>query len=95
MRDVRLEKFGVALQFVARAKGEIMSAERKSITVSRRALLAGAAGAGTFLVVPRHVLGGGRQTAPSDRINVACVGAGGQAVWNINQLEEAGARIAC
>jgi hypothetical protein len=74
--------------------GEPMNAETKNPAISRRHLLAGAAGAGVFMIVPRHVLGGGRQTAPSDKINLACVGAGGQAVWDIEQLEKAGARIA-
>ena len=46
------------------------------------------------MIVPRHVLGGRGQTAPSDKINVACVGAGGQAAWDIDQLQKAGAHIA-
>jgi hypothetical protein len=62
--------------------------------VSRRSVLAGAASASAFLVVPRHVLGGPGHTAPSDRINLACVGAGGQAAEDIALLEAAGARIA-
>jgi predicted dehydrogenase len=46
--------------------------------VSRRKFVAdvGLATAG-WTIVPRHVLGKG-QTAPSDRLNVACVGVGGQ-----------------
>jgi predicted dehydrogenase len=62
--------------------------------VTRRQFLADASAAGSFMIVPRHVLGGSGQTAPSDKINVACVGAGGQAAWDIDQLKEAGARIA-
>jgi predicted dehydrogenase len=62
--------------------------------ISRRRFLAGAAVAAATTVVPRRVLGGRGQTAPSDRINVACIGAGGQAAWDIDQLEKAGAHIA-
>ena len=62
--------------------------------VSRRHFLANAAAGGSFIIVPRHVLGGPGQTAPSDKINVACVGAGGQAAEDIGHLKEAGARIA-
>jgi predicted dehydrogenase len=46
------------------------------------------------MVVPRHVLGGAGFTAPSDQLNLACVGAGGQAAEDIDLLEKAGARIA-
>ena len=45
--------------------------------VSRRDFVRGAAGAGVgFTIVPRHVLGRGYQ-APSDTLNVACIGVGG------------------
>ncbi len=71
-----------------------MNTKRKDRTISRRDLLAGAAGTGAFMIVPGYALGGGRQSAPSDKINIACVGAGGQAAWDIDELEKAGARIA-
>lgn len=58
-------------------------------TVSRRKFVkAGALTAGTFMIVPRHVLGGPGFTAPSDKLNIAGIGAGGKAwddipgVWN-------------
>src|SRR5256885_16928396 len=38
-----------------------------------------------FAIVPRHVLGRG-QTAPSDRLNVAAVGVGGQGRSNLVNL---------
>src|SRR5436190_3869039 len=37
-----------------------------------------AAAATAFTIVPRHVLGGAGQVAPSDRVNVATIGAGRQ-----------------
>src|SRR6185436_8721204 len=45
--------------------------------LSRRTLLTGAA-ASPFLIVPRHVLGGAAGPAPSDKLNLACVGVGAQ-----------------
>ncbi len=45
--------------------------------ISRRDFVQGAATAGmAFTVVPRHVLGRGYR-APSDTLNVACIGVGG------------------
>ncbi len=37
-------------------------------------------------IIPRHVLGGKGYTAPSDRINVGIVGAGGQSMFSIKEL---------
>lgn len=42
--------------------------------ISRRTLLGGMAAAAGVMIVPRHVLGGPRYQAPSDRVNVATVG---------------------
>ncbi len=39
------------------------------------------AAAASFLIVPRHVLGGPGQTAPSDRLNVASIGLGRQGMF--------------
>jgi predicted dehydrogenase len=47
----------------------------KDNTVSRRQF---AAAASTFLIVPRHVLGGQGHTAPSDRLTIATIGLGRQ-----------------
>lgn len=46
--------------------------------INRRTFVEGAARAGlAFTVVPRHVLGGRGFRAPSDTLNVACIGVGG------------------
>jgi predicted dehydrogenase len=37
-----------------------------------------------FSIVPRHILGGGNYIAPSDKLNVAAIGAGGKAWQNLN-----------
>ncbi|HEX8904930.1 MAG TPA: Gfo/Idh/MocA family oxidoreductase, partial [Longimicrobiaceae bacterium] len=62
--------------------------------VSRRAFLANAAvlGAGVT-ILPRHVLGGRGYTAPSDRVNIAIIGAGGMGCENAKALVKHGQRI--
>ncbi|MHC4728059.1 MAG: Gfo/Idh/MocA family protein, partial [Planctomycetota bacterium] len=54
--------------------------------ISRRDFLSGAATATAFTIVPRHVLGGNRYTAPSGKVNVAIIGTGGQGIVNMKQL---------
>ncbi len=55
--------------------------------LTRRQFVNRAAGAvAAFTIVPRHVLGGGEYVAPSDKLNVAVVGCGGQGMTNIKQL---------
>ena len=45
-----------------------------------------AAAAASFIIIPRHVLGGKGFTAPSDKVNVGLVGAGGKGKENIQDL---------
>ena len=57
---------------------------------SRRSFLRnGALTAAAFYIVPRHVLGKGF-TAPSDKLNIAAVGCGGKADYNIQQAFNGG-----
>ncbi|QEG20803.1 Gfo/Idh/MocA family protein [Mariniblastus fucicola] len=57
------------------------------MTINRRKFIkAGAVSAATFTIVPRHVLGGAGFTAPSDRVNVALIGAGGRGFKNAKEL---------
>ncbi len=53
---------------------------------SRRHFLKSAAGVSAFTIVAPHVLGGQRHIAPSDRVNVALVGAGGRGLENAREL---------
>ena len=61
---------------------------------SRRQLLKTATGAvAAFTIVPRHVLGQG-VTPPSEKLNVAGIGAGGQGGGDIEQVaRDSGTRI--
>src|SRR5690348_12739820 len=54
---------------------------------TRRAFLgASAAAAASFTIVPPHVLGGPKHVAPSDQVNIALIGAGGQGRTNLREL---------
>lgn len=55
--------------------------------IHRRHFLAAAASAAALTVVPRHVLGGPNQTAPSEKLNIAGIGVGGMGKHNLSQVE--------
>lgn len=58
--------------------------EQKNMT--RRGFMGAAAGVAAFTVVPRHVIAGSGDAAPSEKVNIAGVGIGGQGGHDINQL---------
>jgi predicted dehydrogenase len=63
--------------------------------ISRRNFLASAATTAAFTIVPSQVLGGNRYTSPSEKVNVAIIGTGGQGIVNMKQLfNEPDVRIA-
>ncbi|MFC1596517.1 Gfo/Idh/MocA family protein [Planctomycetota bacterium] len=55
--------------------------------IHRRDFVAAAASAAAFSIVPRHVLGGAKQTAPSEKLNIAGIGVGGMGKHNLSQVE--------
>jgi len=55
--------------------------------VSRRDFLATSAALTAFMVMPRHVLGGGGQTSPNSKLNIAGIGIGGQGASDLSELE--------
>lgn len=52
----------------------------------RQFMVTGGAAAGAFAIVPRHVLGGPGFVAPSDKITLACIGFGTQAIREIGAI---------
>ncbi|MFZ4629846.1 MAG: hypothetical protein ACOYNR_16090, partial [Blastocatellia bacterium] len=67
-----------------------MSKER----MTRRKFVAGTTGAAIgAMIVPRHVLGGVGYQAPSDTVNIAVVGCGGQGASNASELLANGQKI--
>ncbi|MBN2270422.1 MAG: Gfo/Idh/MocA family oxidoreductase [Sedimentisphaerales bacterium] len=59
----------------------------KNKNMSRRDILGAAAAVSAFTIVPRHVLGGAGNTPPSEKLNIAGIGIGGQGAWDLSQLE--------
>jgi len=55
--------------------------------LSRRDFVGAAAAVAAFTVVPRHVLGGQGNTAPSEKLNIAGVGVGGMGQNNVAKCE--------
>ncbi|MBL7154510.1 MAG: Gfo/Idh/MocA family oxidoreductase [Phycisphaerae bacterium] len=54
--------------------------------ISRRGFLGAAGAVGVFTVVPRYVLGGAGNTAPSEKLNIAGIGVGGQGGGDLNAV---------
>ena len=55
-------------------------------TISRRAFLGGSAAAAAMTIVPASVLGGPGRTPPSEKLNIAGIGVGGQGRWDLDNL---------
>lgn len=69
-----------------------MGDEQKNEKIGRTDLtdcriVAGGAAAAGFHVVPRSVLGGQGDKSPGDKLNIACVGLGGEGQWNLKHCE--------
>ena len=60
----------------------------KPTQITRRQVLAIGATAATMNLVPRHVLGGPGHTPPSEKLNIAGVGIGGQGGWDLEQVKD-------
>src|SRR5215831_17545656 len=60
--------------------------DSKSNPTRREFIATTTAAAAAFTILPRHVLGGPRFVAPSDKVNVAIIGAGGQGRTNTRAL---------
>lgn len=64
-----------------------MKTPQNNTSLSRRRFLRTAASTvAAFTIVPRHVLGGAKYVAPSEKVNIAIVGAGGQGRTNARAL---------
>ena len=59
---------------------------RKS-RISRRDFMGAVAGVAAFTIVPRHVLGGPRHIPPSEKVNIAGIGVGGQGSGDLLAME--------
>ncbi len=69
---------------------EEQKSDKLSDNSRRKFLKTGAVAAAGFMIVPRHVLGGKGFTAPSDRLLIAGVGAGGKGESDIQNFYKSG-----
>jgi predicted dehydrogenase len=68
-------------------KNAEISGKSQGKNLSRRAFVKSAAlTAAAFTIVPRHVLGGKGYIAPSDKLNIACIGIGGMGKANLKNV---------
>ncbi len=65
---------------------ESSSTPKPTGTSSRRKFIKQASALSTFMIVPRQVLGGEAHVAPSDKINIAAVGAAGKGATDIREV---------
>lgn len=56
-------------------------------SLNRRDFLKASTAATPFFIVPRHVLGGPGYSAPSNKLNIAGIGVGGQGSWDMQEME--------
>src|SRR5215831_14794337 len=62
--------------------------------ITRRKFVAGTTGAAVgAMIVPRHAVGGTGYVAPSDKLNVAIIGCGGQGASDATELVAGGENI--
>ena len=77
-------------------KEQNKSIRKQGRKISRREFLrGGGAAAAAFTIVPRYVLGGARHTPPSEKLNIAFIGAGGQGQRNTAQLSSENIAALC
>ena len=54
--------------------------------ISRREFIGAAASVTAFTIVPRHVLGGPGNVAPSETLNIGAIGVGGHGAFLVNEI---------
>ena len=67
-------------------KNRKLSDKDQNKKISRRDFMGAAAAVTAFTIVPRSVLGGRRNIAPSEKLNIAGIGVGGQGGSDIRAL---------
>ncbi len=59
---------------------------QSSTTLSRRTAILSSAAMSSVMFLPRYVVGGPNQVAPSDKLNVAVIGTGGRGIQNMKEI---------
>jgi predicted dehydrogenase len=60
--------------------------DRRTRKTRREFMGSAAAALAGITIVPRHALSASAETAPSERLNIAAIGAGGQGAWDLSNL---------
>jgi len=63
--------------------------------MTRREFVAAASSVAAFMIVPRHVLGGAGRKAPSDKLNIAGIGVGGQGAVDLYNVSTENIVVLC
>jgi hypothetical protein len=63
--------------------------------MTRREFIGAASSVAAFTIVPRHVLGGRGKTPPSDKLNIAGIGVGGQGVVDLYNVSTENIVLLC
>ena len=61
----------------------------------RNFILKSALASSSFFIVPRHVLGGKGYQAPSDKLNIACIGVGGKGKVDVREVNSQNIMALC
>lgn len=67
-------------------RNEEKTTKQNNRKISRRDFVGASVAAAAFTIVPRHVLGGTGNTAPSEKLNIAGIGVGGQGGGDIGNV---------
>jgi len=66
----------------------------KKVKLTRRELMGAAGAAATFLIVPRSMLGGTAENAPSNKLNIASIGISGMGAGDVNDVSNGNNMVA-
>ncbi|MHC4440694.1 MAG: Gfo/Idh/MocA family oxidoreductase, partial [Planctomycetota bacterium] len=59
---------------------------KSNSAISRRVFMGGSAAVAAMTIVPAYVLGGQGRTPPSEKLNIAGIGVGGQGRWDLDNV---------
>ena len=67
-------------------KNQKGNTQKQRSRISRRVFISGSAAAAAITIVPRYVLGGAGNIPPSEKLNIAGIGVGGQGRWDLDNV---------
>ncbi|MHC4603886.1 MAG: Gfo/Idh/MocA family protein, partial [Planctomycetota bacterium] len=67
-------------------KNQKTNAQKQEPKMSRRVFMSSTAAVASLTIVPRHILGGPGNIPPSEKLNIAGIGVGGQGSWDLDNV---------